>query len=195
MKVLGSFNNVTDKLKEELIKQVKPGEIVRFQLLHGSFDPVLQREVFGAAKAIRLSDRIYDPYIKNSKGEEIGGYVDIGVPDIIREGRVERCKKYWVESIANGIPGNGQFSFTGGNVLQMEIYEFLCLANGNKNNPHRDKSTLPVYEIIDVEATIRKQADQDYKELAARIKLLSRTDPERASELSKLIPKSKEVAV
>jgi len=192
MKVVGSFNNVSEELRNELIKQIKPGELARFQLLHGSFDPVLRREVFGAAKSIRLNDRIYDPYQKDSKGKVVGGYVDIGVPDTIRENRVEKCKKYWVESIANGIPGNGQFALMGGNVNEMEIYEFLCLSNGNKDNPHRDKSKLPQYEIVDVEQIRRTQEERDYKELAARIKLLSKQNPEKAAELSRLIPKNEE---
>lgn len=203
MKVVGNsarqhenFNGVSEKLKQELIKQVKPGEVIRFQLLHGSYDPSLKREVFGSSKAIRLSDKIYDPYAIEKKGEKgeieySAAYVDIGVPDTIKDGRVERCKKYWVESIANGIPGNGQFSFIGGNINDMEIVEFLCLSNGNAGNSHRDKSNIAKYEIVDSAQIRKNQEDKDYKELEARLKLLSKQNPEKAAELSKLIPKEK----
>jgi len=195
MKVVGNstrvyenFNGVSDKLKEELIKPVKPGELVHFQLLNGSYDPSSKRECFGASRSLRLSDRIFDPYAsekKNGKGEAeyIGAYVEVGVPDTIREGRVERCKKFWVESIANGIPGNGQFDLMGGDISQMEVYEFLCLSNGNKNNPYRDVSKAPEYEVVDTGSVIRAQKEKDQKELQSKLSRFAKENPEAAAEL------------
>lgn len=201
MKVVGSFNNVSEKLKRELIPTVRPGEIIRFQLLNGSFEPAIGRVGFGASRSIRLNDRILDPYqkeIKNEKGEVTGyesGYVDIGVPDVIKEGRVEKCKKYWVNSIANGIPGNGQFELVASNVDDMEIMEFLCLSNGNPNNPHRDTSKEPVYEKVDAKSIIAKEKAAEKKELENKLKRFARNNPGEAAEMLKaLSPNGKAAA-
>lgn len=204
MKVVGSFNKISEKLRKELIPVVKPNEVIRFQRLDGVYEPAIQREGFGASKSIRLSDRIYDPYAKevkdekgnvkkNEKGEieYEGEYVDIGVPDVIKEGRVERCKKYWVNSIANGIPGNGQFDFIGGNVEDMEIVEFLCLSNSNKDNPHRDKSKEPLWEKVNARAIMQREQEKEFKELQARLARISKDNPEKAAELAKMLPKEK----
>jgi len=144
------FNGVSEKLKKELIKPLKPGEVIHFQLLNGSYDVVLKRDVFGAARSLRLRDRIYDPYAVNEKNEEVGAYVEIGVPDSggIVNGMVQKCKKHWIHSLANGLPGNGQFELSADSIDETEIYEFLCLANGNKDNPYRGKSKAPDYEIV-----------------------------------------------
>lgn len=185
-----NFNGVSDKLKAELIKTVKPGEAVYFQLLNGSFDAQLKREVFGASKSIPLKDRIYDPYAVNESGKEVGGYVEIGVPDPgeIKNNRVERCKKYWVESIANGIPGNGSFEFRGGNINDMEIYEFLCLSNKNADNPHRDQSKEPTYKIVHPEEERKKEDEKNYRETLAKLRRFSK-DPEKAKEIAGILPK------
>lgn len=204
MKVVGNssiksenFNGVSEKLKQELIKSVKQNQVIHFQLLGGSYDPVLKRDVFGSSKSIRLSDRIYDPYAKEVKDDKgnvsyEGAYVDIGVPDKIKDGRVERCKKFWVHSIANGIPGNGQFSLMAGTVSDMEVYEFLCLSNGSKINPYRDVSVEPQYEIVDVEGNRMAQKEKDFKELKAKLARFSKENPQEAAELANLIPKEKE---
>lgn len=197
MKVVGTFNKVSEKLRKELIPVLKPNEIARFQLLNGSFEPALGREGFGAARSIRLQDRILDPYAKESKDEKGGiiyeaEYVDIGVPETIRENRVERCKKHWVESIAIGIPGNGQFALSQASIDEMEVMEFLCLSNGNKSNPYRDKSREPIYEKVDAAAILAKEREKDFKEIKARLSRLAKDDPEKAAELGKLIPKQKE---
>lgn len=202
MKVVGNstrqsenFNGVSEKLKSELIKDIEPNQVVHFQLLNGSFDPVLKREVFGASKSLRLSDRIYDPYAqeikKDGKTEYKGAYVEIGVPDTIKDGRVERCRKFWVESIANGIPGNGQFHFRSGNVDDMEIYEFLCLSNGSKNNPHRDASKPAKYEMVDTKAILASERAKDKKELENKLRRFAKQYPDEAAEFAKLLPKEK----
>jgi hypothetical protein len=193
-----NFNGVSDKLKEELIKPLKPGDVIHLQLLKGSYDVTLKREVFGASRSIPLRDRIKDPYARekmNGEGEieYIPAYVEVGVPEPseIKNGRVEKCKKFWVESIANGIPGNGQFDLFADSISDTEIYEFLCLCNGNRNNPYRDKSKEPLFEIVDSEGIMKAQAEKDFKELEARLKLFSKLNPEKAAELSGLIPKEK----
>lgn len=186
-----NFNGVSDKLKKELIKPVNQDEIIYFQLLNGVFDAALGREAFGASRSIPMRDRIWDKYAVNDKGEEVGAYVEIGVPDPahIKDHRVERCKKFWVESIANGVPGNGEFELMSNNIEHMEIYEFLCLANGNKNNPYRGKSKEPLYFRKDIESMKATQQEKDFRELQAKLKVFAKHNPEKAKELSELIPK------
>lgn len=187
MKVVGSFNKVSEKLKKELIPPVKPNEIIRFQLLNGEYEPALGRVGFGTSRSIRLNDRIYDPYQTDSTGKEVGGYIDIGVPETIREGRVEKCKKFWVNSLVVGIPGNGQFEFKSGSVDDMEVMEFVCLSNGNKNNPYRDESKEPIYEIVDVSKILEEEKQKDLKELKNKLKRFAKQNPEEAQEMMKLL--------
>lgn len=187
MKVVGSFNKVSEKLKKELIPTVKPNEIVRWQLLNGQFEPAIGRVGFGTSRAVRLNDRIYDPYQTDSSGKEVGGYVDIGVPETIREGRVEKCKKYWVNSLVVGIPGNGQFEFRSGSVDDMEIMEFICLSNGNKNNPHRDESIDPLYEVVNAAKILEDERQKDAKELKNKLRRFAKQNPEEAKEMMKIL--------
>ena len=192
MKVVGSFNKVSEKLRKELIPKVNPNEVIRFQLLHGQFEPALGRVGFGASRSIRLNDRILDPYNTESTDEKgnivyESAYVDIGVPDLIKEGRVERCKKYWVNSIAGGIPGNGQFELMSGNVDDMETMEFLCLSNGNPNNPYRDASKEPIYEKVDSKSILAKEKEYERKELQNKLKRFAKNNPEEAAEMLKAL--------
>lgn len=188
-----NFNGVSDKLKKELIKPLKPGEVVRFNLLNGSFEVSLGREGFGSSRSIRTNDRILDPYAKDSDGKEVGAYVEIGVPETIKDGRVEKCRKFWVNSIAVGIPGNGQFELRSDSIEDMEVYEFLCLSNKSKDNPHRDKTKEPEYEVVDATAILAKEKEQTLKELKAKLARFSRENPEEAKELAKLLPKPEAV--
>jgi hypothetical protein len=191
-----NFNGVSDKLKEELIKEVKPGELINLQLLNGSFDVVLGREGFGASHSISLNDRIYDPYAEEVKDKDDkvsykGAYVLIGVPDPagIDGNRVKKCKKHWVNSIAVGIAGNGSFQLSADNISDMETYEFLCLSNKNKDNPYRDKSKEAEYEVVYPEKIAAAQNEKDFKELQAKLTRYTKNNPEKAKELTALLPK------
>ena len=188
-----NFNGVSDKLKQELIKPIESEEAIFLQLLNGTYEPTTGRECFGASRSIRLKDRIFDPYAVNEEGKEVGAYIEIGVPELIEKGTVVRCKKIWVESIANGIPGNGQFSLRGGSIEDMEAYEFLCLSNGNKNNPYRGKSKQAEFEIIDVTAVAKAQKEKDFKELKAKLNRFAKDNPIEAAELTNSMGKKKEV--
>jgi hypothetical protein len=156
MKRVGEhFNNVSDKLKKELIKPLKPGQVMNFRLLNGELELGTGRMVFGSSRSIPTADRIWDKYHKEVGKDENdqpvyeGAYVDIGVPEVVENNVVKRCKKYVVNASVTGIPGNGTFSFTGGNVVDAEVYEAFCLSNRNALNPYRDKSKEAVYEMID----------------------------------------------
>jgi len=189
-----NFNGVSDKLKAELIKPVKKDEIIHFQLLNDSFDVALGREGFGASKSIVLKDRIWDKYALNDKGEEVGAYVEIGVPEPseIKNNIVGKCKKHWVDSIAVGIAGNGQFDLTANSIADMEKYEFFCLSNKNKDNPYRDLSKEPEYEIVYPEKVAAAQSEKDFKELQAKLTRYAKNNPEQAKQLASLLPKDAE---
>lgn len=156
MKVIGDFNKVSDKLKEELIPKLPEKGTVSFQLLDGQLDVGSKRIVFGNTRAIRLSDRIYDPYaIDKGNGEYEGKYVDIGVPKTYdQSGRFVSCGKKYVKALVSGVPGNGTFTFHAGNIKDMEEFEFLCLCNENEDNPYRDTSIPAKFKMIDA----RKEA-------------------------------------
>jgi hypothetical protein len=192
MKVVGSFNKVSDKLKQELIKPMPKGKAVNFQLLNGSYDPNLKREVYGSSKSIRLRDTIFDPYLKDDSGKEVGGLVEIGVVDKVQKGEVTKCKKYWVEALANGIPGNGQFSLSSGSISDVEVYEFLCLSNGSDDNPYRSTNELPKYKRIDVDAVNKAAKEKELKELKARVARLAKDNPTEAKTLADLLLKDED---
>jgi hypothetical protein len=196
MKVVGSFNKVSDRLKKELIPAVKPNEIIFLQLLQGHFEPSIGRVGFGSSRSLRLSDTIFDPYArKNEKGEYEGEYVDIGIPDKIKDGRVESCKKFWVNSVTPGIPGNGEFQLTGGNIDDMLNLEFFCLSNGNANNPYRDKSKEPLYEVVNPKAILEKEKANDKKELENKFRRFAKNNPEEAAEILKTLSPNGKAAV
>ena len=82
MKIAKDFNNISEELKRK-IPQLKPGQVVTFQMLNGkpNQDPTesarqAQPLVFGKTQ-LQTKFRIYDPAIKNASGEVVGGNVDI----------------------------------------------------------------------------------------------------------------------
>jgi hypothetical protein len=158
MKVVGEFNNVSKRLRDELAPKLKQGERKTFQMLNGVKDlhPKSGQETNVYAMlypktTLPSKDRIYDPYYtpKGWKhGEEVGGYVDIGMVRTVEKGEP---KKF--EFFRPGIGPNlflGKFTLKQGNVIEEDWYEFLCLSNFNAKNPYRDKSIDPLFEPIDV---------------------------------------------
>lgn len=111
------------------------------------------------------------------------------MPDNIVNGRVESCKKYWVNSIAVGIAGNGSFALSADSIEDMETYEFLCLSNKSNDNPHRGKSKQSEYEAVYPERLAEAQQEKDFKELQSKLTRFSKNNPEKAKELTSLLPK------
>jgi hypothetical protein len=185
MKRVGEhFNNVSDKLKKELIKPLGNGHVANFRLLNGELELGTGRTVFGSSRSIPTSDRIWDPYHrevgKDEAGQPVyeGDWVDIGVPEIVKNNVVERCKKHVVNATVTGIPGNGFFSFVGGNANDTEVYECFCLSNRNVHNKYRDKSQEAWYEMID---PVREAKDDDkvsdlYEKAVMRARSMSAED-------------------
>lgn len=156
MKSSKVFNNISNKLKAQIPK-LKPGEQVVFRMLNGvpnpepdekerSKDPVLYGKI-----QVQTNMRIYDPYQKDSEGNEVGGFVDIGC--------VDQWKGENPETFRFFVPGQGlysrfqgKFSLQGGNAKDEELYEILWLSPQRKGSPCSDNSTDHLFEIIDLKA-------------------------------------------
>jgi hypothetical protein len=142
MKVVGSYNKISDKLKSE-IPVLKPGEVKTFECLWGIPNPdpdpqekIKNPKLYGK-RNLATKFRIFDPYIKDDGGKEVGGYVDVVAAQSWDKG--EPTERLFV-------PGFGQFQFSGKFALQggkledMELFEILWLSHQREGNPHRDKT-------------------------------------------------------
>lgn len=163
MQVVGNFNKISEKLKSE-IPVLKPNETVTFEVLYGVPNPdpdqnekMKNPKLYGK-RQILTKQRIFDPYLTDSQGKEIGGYVDIGVVESWDGNNPVRFRCF--------VPGQGEhqfmgkFSLMGGKIDDMELFEFLMLSNERDGNKHRDKSVTPLYRLVDSKvqsaATINK---------------------------------------
>lgn len=164
MKSSKVFNNISDKLRAEIPK-LKPGQTVVFQMLHGSPNPEPDEKerskspVLYGKRQVLTNFRIYDPYVKDEAGNEVGGYVDVGVVDAWNGEQPVRFRCF--------VPGQGEFSqfqgkfqLSAGNIRDEELYEILWLSNEREGNPHRDTSVEPLFKIVntktDSQATVTK---------------------------------------
>lgn len=186
MKSSKTFNNISDKLKAQIPK-LKPGETVVFRMLNGTPNPDPDEKerqkhpvLYGKVQ-IQTNMRIFDPYQKDSEGNEVGGYVDIG------------CVDQW-----NGdqpvtfrflVPGQGQysrfqgkFSLTGGNAKDEELYEILWLSPQRKGSPCPDSSLPPMFEILDLKADSKATVTK-FDRLKKALDIVAAMKPEGAREI------------
>lgn len=156
MKSTKTFNNISDKLKKE-IPVLKPGEIVTFQMLNGTPNPEPDEKersknpyLYGKMQ-IPTSFRIFDPYVKDESGAEVGGYVDVGA---VEQWNGEQPVKFrmLVPGMGEYSQFQGKFSLSAGNIRDMELYEILWLSNQREGNPHRDTSVEPLFKILNAKA-------------------------------------------
>jgi hypothetical protein len=163
MKVVGSFNKISDKLKKE-IPILKPGETAVFQMLNGIPNPdpdsnekIKNPMLFGKTQ-LQTGFRIFDPYLKDDEGKETGGYVDVGAVEIWNKDQPERFKMF----VAGYGPHQfqGKFQLIGGKIEDQELFEVFWLSNEREGNPHRDKTVKPMFKIVnnvaDGKATLTK---------------------------------------
>lgn len=153
----GKFNDISEDLKNELIPQFRDGEVVRFRLQGGKYEPATGLHSFGATYNIVLKDRIKD---------KDGRYKEIGVPDQVDGDHVTRVKKFRLEASGYGRDQflTGDFSLTRGNIEHDEIIDFLFLSNRCGTRKGRDESQRIewVYVNEKVEAKTKARA-QDKK--------------------------------
>lgn len=160
MKILGDFNKISTELRKECIPVLKKGEVRKFRMLTGvvNIDPDLteraKQPVFYGAYQIRTWDRIFDPYLKNDRDEK-GGYVDIGV---IEEFDIKSNQPTKFRLFVAG-QGTGVFTLYGGKIKDEELFEFLCICNENGSFKYRDESITALFEEIDEEAEVMKEAE------------------------------------
>lgn len=211
MKSSKVFNNISDKLKAKIPK-LKPGEQVVFRMLNGTPNPdpdPTEKEknpVLYGKLQIRTNMRIYDPYQKDSDGNEIGGYVDIGCVDQW-QGENPLTFRFFVPGQGQYSRFQGKFSLQGGNAKDEELYEILWLSPERKGSPCEDSSIEPMFEIIDLKAdskasvtrfdTLKKainiatQLEEDEKQAAAIMAALNQPSYQ---DKSVLMAKLKELA-
>jgi hypothetical protein len=151
MQVVGDFNKISEKLKSE-IPTLKPNEVATFEVLYGVPNPdpdqnekMRNPKLYGK-RQISTHQRIYDKYILDKAGNEVGGYVNVGVVEGWDGDKPARFKCF--------VPGFGQHQFMGkfslmaGRIEDMELYEFLMISNEREGNPHRDTSVKPLFRLI-----------------------------------------------
>lgn len=164
MRVIGSFNNISDKLKEQ-VKQLKPKEYARFKILEviKITDPdTKQTETRYPHKQLWARDSIFDPYLNDGEG----GLVDIGVIAIggvdIKNNIVTKVEQYEFNEHKTGI-----MVLDGSIAKDREIYEFLQLTNHLKDGvlgEHRDASVQELFVLMDS----KKEAQQKNKQFALK---------------------------
>lgn len=153
MKVVGSFNKISDKLKRT-IPLLKPGEVAVFQMLNGIPNPdpdaaeKLRTPMLYGKTQVQTNFRIFDPFITDSAGQETGGYVDVGAVEVWDKENPVRFRLF--------VAGFGQHQFTGkfslmgGTIADEELYEIFWLSNQREGNQFRDKSVAPLFKIINI---------------------------------------------
>jgi hypothetical protein len=162
MKQGKNFNNISDKLKAEIPK-LKKGEKVQFQLLTGMPNPepdprerAKQGEVLYGKVQLLTSFRIFDPYQKDSSGNEVGGYIDVGCVDQWL-GDTPVKFRLFIPGLTGVVLHNrafaGRFELQGGSAADEELYEILWLSPERKGSLCQDSSYQIKFEIVDVNAT------------------------------------------
>jgi hypothetical protein len=163
MKSTRIFNNISDKLKAQIPK-LKKGERVQFQMLTGmpnaEPDPIeraKQGEVLYGKVQLLTTFRIYDPYQKDSKGAEVGGYVDVGCVDQWLNETPSKFRLF-IPGITGVVVHNkafaGRFDLQGGVVADEELFEILFLSPEREGSPCQDSSYEIKYRLIDEKAFI-----------------------------------------
>lgn len=152
MQIVKDFNSISVELAEK-ITPLQVGEVITFRMLNGTPNPDdedrKKRPILYGKEQIPMSDRIKD-------GKR---FVNIGV---VTEWNNDKPARF-----ALFVPGvgwdnyfNGNFSFTGGNVGDEEMYEYCMLTNWNKDSitgSNRDKTKAPLFELVSARADGQKQ--------------------------------------
>lgn len=174
MKVVGKFNKISEKLKKE-IPSYKRGTVINFQMLNGkkNDDPdsnARQKTPFlYPATQIPTKDRIFDPYLEDEKGKEVGGYVDI-VVDPVMDGERLLSHRFFMPGL-EAPQFHGRFALTAGKIGDDELFEYLWLSNHNKDNPHRDESIEALYRVLDEAQESKKEAQSADVAFEAQMKV------------------------
>lgn len=195
MKSSPKFNNISDKLKDEIPK-LKPGQSVVFQLTNGvpnpepdekerSKYPTIYPKVQLVTK-FRMFDKYADPY-KDENGEMKykGAYVEVGCVDSWKgdEPIAFRC-------FIPGKNGNGAFmsnfpgkwELKGGSIADEELYEILYLSPQRQGTPCPDASVEQIFKIVS-ETENAKVLTTKFDRLSKVIDILKTITADKAREV------------
>jgi hypothetical protein len=161
MKSTKNFNNISDKLKAEIPK-LKPGQKVSFQMLNGVPNPepdprekAKQGAVLYGKVQLMTFFRIFDKHQKDSEGNEVGGYVDVGCVDQWDGDKPARYRRF-IPGISgvhlHNLAYGGRFDLVGGKVADEELFETLYLSPEREGSPCPDQSFEIKFRIIDEKA-------------------------------------------
>lgn len=196
MKVIGAFNKISDKLKKEIPK-LKEGQLITFQMINGQPNPDSEERqktpVLYPKHQLRSKDTIYDPYQKDEEGNEVGGYIEIGVVKSslrLANGEHDIQTELMIPGmIMPGKPAvgnwqfNGKFSFAGGNIKDTEAFEYCWLSNENESNPHRDKSVKALFKQVNL-LEDSKQTIKTTNDLREALNIAADLDETTAREIA-----------
>ena len=169
MKSTKTFNNFSDELKAQIPK-LKPGQVVKFQMLNGMPNPepdprerAKQGDVLYGKVQLVTNYRVYDPHLKDAEGNKVGGYVDGGCVDQWDGDKPSRFRRF-IPGITgvhlHNLAFGGRFDLVGGKVSDEELFEALYLSPEREGSPCQDPSFEIKFKIIDeragTQATINK---------------------------------------
>ena len=161
MKSTKTFNNFSDELKSQIPK-LKPGQVVKFQMLNGMPNPepdprerAKQGDVLYGKVQLVTNYRVYDPHLKDSEGNKVGGYVDGGCVDQWDGDKPSRFRRF-IPGITgvhlHNLAFGGRFDLVGGKVSDEELFEALFLSPEREGSPCADPSFEIKFRIIDEKA-------------------------------------------
>lgn len=168
MQVVKQFNNISEKLKEQ-IPQLQPGQVATFQMLNGrpntdDYDKKKNPVLYGK-RQLMTQFRINDPHKLDSTGKkEVGGYVDIVLADEWHEDKPTKPTMF-VAGFGEGF-FTGKFDLMGGRltnsgVLEDELYEVLFLSPEREGSPCKQANVHPLFKLVD----FKKEAAAKTKDL------------------------------
>lgn len=157
MRVIGSFNNISDVLKDRL-KQLEPGQIARIKIIEvcRQQDPETKEvHISYPHRQVWAKDTIWD----EGANDGLGGSVEIGVPSAggfdLKNGTVSKVEYFEFNDYKNGI-----CLLDGSKPIHRELYEFIQLTNMSGDSllgDHRDSSIEKLFNLVDAKKESRRK--------------------------------------
>ena len=148
-------NKVSKEILDYLkLHSIKPGEVAKFRLLTGVKNTDNDKHdgdiLYPASVAIPLQSTLYDPGANDGAGATVKvlAIQTIVNGDITPQKYVIRVKK------------NDPIFFISGSAENTEMYSMMLLVDENKNNPFRDITKEPIFELVDDKADSKKRSDR-----------------------------------
>lgn len=161
MRSTKTFNNISEKLKKEIPK-LKQGERILFQMLNGVTNPepddkerTKQGAVLYGKRQLITHFRVYDKFLKDEDGQEVGGFVEVGCVDVWNRDMPEKYRTF-IPGLGGASFFQGRFELMGGKVADEELFETLWLSPERKGTPCPDDSIEQIFEIVNAKAESQK---------------------------------------